>query len=97
MVSAICIVLELGLRLFGYGSFTIYRPDNRLLWVPVPGRALTVVNHLPITVNDQGFRYAVDLQPKQSGEFRVMASATPPPRAGEWTTTPTTAPCWRKC
>ncbi|MGA8867108.1 MAG: SGNH/GDSL hydrolase family protein [Candidatus Sulfotelmatobacter sp.] len=71
--AAICIVLELGLRLFGYGSFTMYRPDNRLLWVPVPGRALTVVNHLPITVNDQGFRYAVDLQPKQSGEFRVMS------------------------
>jgi lysophospholipase L1-like esterase len=70
---AVCVALELGLRLFGYGSFTVYRPDDRLLWVPVPGRTLTVVNHLPITVNDQGFRYAVDLQPKQNGEFRVMA------------------------
>lgn len=70
---AICVALELGLRLFGYGSFTNYRPDNRLLWVPEAGRTLTVVNHLPITVNEQGLRYAVDLQPKQSGEFRVMA------------------------
>jgi lysophospholipase L1-like esterase len=70
---AICVALELGLRLFGYGSFTIYRPDDRLLWVPEPGRTLTVVNHLPITVNDQGLRYAVDLQSKRKGEFRVMA------------------------
>ena len=70
---AICVALELGLRLFGYGSFTIYRPDDRLLWVPEPGRTLTVVGHLPITVNDQGLRYAVDLQSKQKGEFRVMA------------------------
>lgn len=70
---ALCLALELGLRLFGYGSFTIYRPDDRLLWVPEPGRTLTVVNHLPITVNDQGFRYAVDLRSKQKGEFRVMA------------------------
>jgi lysophospholipase L1-like esterase len=72
-ILAICIALELGLRLFGYGSFTNYRPDDRLLWVPEAGRTLTVVNHLPITVNDQGMRYAVDLQAKQSGEFRVMA------------------------
>ncbi len=70
---AICVALELGLRLFGYGSFTIYRPDDRLLWVPEPGRTLTVVGHLPITVNDQGLRYAVDLQSKQKDEFRVMA------------------------
>ena len=70
---AICVVLELGLRLFGYGSFTIYRPDNQLLWVPEPGRTLTVVNHLPITINHQGFRYATDLQPKQKDQFRVIA------------------------
>jgi lysophospholipase L1-like esterase len=70
---AICLVFELGLRLFGYGNYTIYRPDERLLWVPEPGRTLTVVNHLPITINDQGFRYPVDLKPKQPGEFRVIA------------------------
>jgi len=70
---AICAVLELSLRLFGYGSFTQYRPDNHLLWVPEPGRALTVVNHLPITFNHQSFRYAVDLQAKHNGEFRIMS------------------------
>jgi lysophospholipase L1-like esterase len=67
-----CVAFELVLRLFGYGHFTIYRPDERLLWVPEPGRTLTVVNHLPITINDQGLRYPVDLQPKQQDQFRII-------------------------
>ncbi len=70
---AIVVVFELVLRLFGYGHYTIYRPDEKLLWVPVPGRTVTVDNHLPITINDQGLRYASDLQAKPKGEFRVMA------------------------
>ena len=69
----LCVVLELGLRPFGYGHYTIYRPDQRLLWVPEPGRTLTVVNHLPITINHQGLRYAVDLQAKQPDQFRVIS------------------------
>ncbi len=67
-----CVALELGLRLFGYGHYTIYRPDERLLWVPEAGQKLTVVNHLPITENHQGLRYAVDLQPKQKDQFRII-------------------------
>ena len=39
----------------------------------MPGRALTVDNHVPITINHQGLRYASDLPPKPKGEFRVMA------------------------
>ena len=70
---AACIAFELILRLFGYGNYTIYRPDDRLLWVPVPGRTVTVDNHLPITINHQGLRYASDLTAKQKGEFRVIA------------------------
>ena len=70
--AAICIALELGLRLFGYGSYTIFRPDPRLLWVPEPGNKLTVVNHQHININGEGFRYPVDLGPKQAGEFRVF-------------------------
>jgi lysophospholipase L1-like esterase len=67
------LALELVLRLFGYGNYTLYRPDERLLWVPLPGRTVTIDNHLPITVNHQGLRYASDLAFKQKGEFRVMA------------------------
>lgn len=70
---AICVAFELVLRLFGFGNYTIYRPDEKLLWVPVPGRTVTVDNHLPITINNQGFRYASDLAAKRKGEFRIMA------------------------
>ncbi len=70
---AIGMAFELGLRLFGYGHYTVYRPDERLLWVPEAGRALTVDNHVPITINHQGLRYASDLLPKPKGEFRVMS------------------------
>jgi lysophospholipase L1-like esterase len=70
---ALCAALEIVLRLFGYGNYTIYRPDEKLLWVPVPGRTVTIDNHLPITINRQGFRYASEIAPKPKGEFRVMA------------------------
>jgi lysophospholipase L1-like esterase len=70
--AAVCIALELGLRLFGYGSYTIFRPDPRLLWVPEPGNTLTVVNHQHININGEGFRYPIDLGSKQPGEFRVF-------------------------
>ncbi|HTS38240.1 MAG TPA: SGNH/GDSL hydrolase family protein [Candidatus Solibacter sp.] len=69
----IVVAFELGLRLFGYGNYTIYRPDEKLLWVPVPGRTVTVDNHLPITINNQGLRYASDLTAKPRGEFRIIA------------------------
>jgi len=68
-----CVGFELALRLFGFGNYTIYRPDEKLLWVPEPGRTVTVDNHLPITINHQGLRYASDLTAKQKGEFRVIA------------------------
>jgi len=69
----VCIVLELVLRLFGYGNYVQYRPDSRLLWVPEPGRNLhTQVNHDGITINDEGFRYPVDLGPKRPGEYRIF-------------------------
>jgi lysophospholipase L1-like esterase len=70
--AAVCIALELGLRLFGYGSYIIFRADPRLLWVPEPGNKLTVVNHQHININGQEFRYPVDLGPKQANEFRVF-------------------------
>lgn len=70
---AVCLAFELVLRLFGYGNYTIYRPDERLLWIPEPGRTMTIDNHLPITINHQGLRYATDLTAKQKGEFRIMS------------------------
>lgn len=71
-VIGIILVLELGLRLFGYGRYTIYRPDERLIWVPLPGHNVTIVNHLPESVNAQGFRYTQDLGPKTNGQMRIF-------------------------
>lgn len=69
----ILIGLEIILRLFGYGSYVLYQPDPQLLWVPVPGsRKITETNHLPITINAEGFRYPQDLAPKHEGQYRVM-------------------------
>src|SRR5882724_346684 len=69
----VCLVFEVVLRLFGYGNYTIYRPDERLLWIPEPGRTVTIDNHLGITINHQGLRYASEVPAKPKGEFRVMA------------------------
>jgi lysophospholipase L1-like esterase len=71
---ALCAFSELALRIFGYGSYIQYRPDQQLLWVPEPGRnRLTVANHKRITINDQGFRYPTDLGPKQPGQYRIFS------------------------
>lgn len=70
----ILLCLELGLRLFGYGSYVIYHPDQQLLWVPTPGtNRVTETNHLPITINADGFRYPQALGAKQSGQYRIMS------------------------
>lgn len=69
----VVVAVELVLRLFGYGNYVSYRPDERLLWVPVPGHNLTEANHKPITISDDGFRYQEKLGPKQDGQVRVFA------------------------
>jgi len=65
-------VSEIGLRFFGYGSYTIYVPDQRLLWVPRPGHGVTEVNHLPITISTDGFRYPQALGAKNPGDVRIF-------------------------
>jgi len=70
---AVCLVLEIGLRLFGYGSYVIYRPDQRLLWVPIPGaHKLTEMNHQPETISPQGFRYREVLTLEHPGIYRIF-------------------------
>jgi lysophospholipase L1-like esterase len=70
---AIWVLLEVGLRFFGYGRYVIFRPDEKLLWVPLPGKHVTVINHLPETINSQGFRYPVTLTFDHPGIYRVFA------------------------
>jgi lysophospholipase L1-like esterase len=70
---AVCLVFEFGLRLFGYGSYVIYRPDQRLLWVPIPGaHKVTEVNHRPETISAQGFRYRQLLTLEHPGVYRIF-------------------------
>jgi lysophospholipase L1-like esterase len=70
----ICLLLEIGLRPFGYGSYVIYRPDERLLWVPLPGAGkVTEENHEPETINAQGFRYKQALTLQHPGVYRIFA------------------------
>lgn len=71
---AICLVLEVGLRLFGFGSYVIYRPDERLLWVPMPGtNKVTEMNHEKETISPQGFRYRQVLSLDHPGIYRIFA------------------------
>lgn len=69
----VTVALEIGLRPFGYGHYVIYRPDERLLWVPVPGHGVTEANHRPITISQDGFRYKVKLLPKKDDQVRIFA------------------------
>jgi lysophospholipase L1-like esterase len=71
-LAAILAVSEIGLRFFGYGSYTIYVPDQRLLWVPRPGRGVTEVNHLPITISPDRFRYPRALGAKAPNDLRIF-------------------------
>jgi lysophospholipase L1-like esterase len=62
------------LRIFtNYGHTTSYVPDQRLLWVPVPGPGLDVTTHVPVIISPDRFRYPVALGPKQPGQIRVFA------------------------
>jgi lysophospholipase L1-like esterase len=66
-------VAEVILRLFGYASFVDFKPDARLMWLPVPGHRLTVVRRKPITVSSDQFRYPENLGPKAPGEVRIFS------------------------
>ena len=70
---AVCMVFEIGLRLFGYGSYVIYRPDQRLLWLPSPGEhRVTEMNHQAETISPQGFRYRQVLTLQHPGTYRIF-------------------------
>jgi lysophospholipase L1-like esterase len=71
-VVAVIIALEIGLRPFGYGHYVLYRPDERLLWLPLPIHGVTEAGHKSITISPDGFRYKVKLAPKKDGQVRIF-------------------------
>lgn len=71
---AICVVLEIVLRFFGFGSYVVYKPDERMLWLPQPGtHRVTEMNHEAETINSQNFRYREVLSLDHPGIYRVFA------------------------
>ena len=71
---AICLVFEIGLRFFGFGSYVIYKPDQELLWIPMPGaNKVTEMNHEPENINSQHFRYREVLSMDHPGIYRVFS------------------------
>lgn len=74
VVVGTLVALEIGLRVFGYGTYIVYRPDERLFWVPLENqRGRTEAGREPITINADGFRYPVALGHKAPEEVRVFA------------------------
>ena len=74
VVVLIFLIAEVLLRLIGnYGHTTSYVPDERMLWLPVPGVGLDVATHVPVTISPDQFRYPAALGPKKPGEIRVFA------------------------
>jgi lysophospholipase L1-like esterase len=71
---AICLVFEVGLRFCGFGSYVVYRPDERLLWLPQPGtHRVTEMNHKAETISPQNFRYREVLSLDHPGIYRVFS------------------------
>jgi lysophospholipase L1-like esterase len=77
VVGSVAFALLLGegaCRLAGYGGLEKYRPDRELGWVIEPGQStITRVGHLPVRINDEGFRGDPVERPKPSAVVRIFA------------------------
>lgn len=67
-------LLELGLRLAGYGNLEIYLPDARLYWRLKPNQnCFTKVDHRRVHINAQGTRGPEFAVEKPPGTFRILS------------------------
>ncbi len=68
------LVGEIACRLAGYRGVEVYRPDDELGWVLEPRQTtVTRAGHLPVRVNEDGFRDDPLEQPKSAGTVRIFA------------------------
>jgi lysophospholipase L1-like esterase len=76
-VGSIVLFLLLGetaSRLAGYRSLELYQPDRQVGWVLQPSQAtVTRVGHLPVRINDDGFRGDPLEHPKPRNTVRIFA------------------------
>ncbi len=65
---------EIACRLAGYRGLEMYRPDSELGWTLEPlQRTVTRVGHLPVRVNEDGFRDDALERPKSATTVRIFA------------------------
>src|SRR5881397_3892780 len=65
---------EIACRLAGYRGVEMYRPDGELGWTLEPlQRTVTRVGHLPVLVNEDGFRDDALERPKARTTVRIFA------------------------
>ena len=67
-------VLEVVLRLCGYGNLEIYEPDPKLYWKLKPNQdCYTKINHEPVHVNTQGTRGPEFQVAKPANTIRILS------------------------
>src|SRR3979411_53533 len=68
------IVLEVFLRLKGYGNLEIYEPDPKLYWKLKPNQdCYTKIDHRPVRINSHGTRGPDFETVKPPGTIRVLS------------------------
>jgi lysophospholipase L1-like esterase len=68
------LVGEIACRLAGYRGLEVYRPDSELGWALAPRQTtVTRASHLPVRVNEDGFRDDPLERPKSAETVRIFA------------------------
>ena len=67
-------VLEITLRVAGYGNVEIYQPDPKLMWKLLPNQTCyTKVDHKPVHINSKGTRGKEFDETKPPGVYRILS------------------------
>lgn len=74
-VFFVCVALvEVGLRLAGYGNLELYQPDPKLYWRLSPNQdCFTKIDHKPVHINSHGTRGAEFAVDKPTNTFRILS------------------------
>jgi len=68
------VMLEVALRIAGYGNVEIYQPDPQLFWRLKPNQdCYTKVDHKPVHVNSRGTRGPEFQIPKPANTIRILS------------------------
>jgi lysophospholipase L1-like esterase len=68
------VVLEMTLRLMGYGNLEIYQPDAKVFWRLKPNQdCFTKVDHKPVHINSHGHRGPEFSLEKPPGTIRLLS------------------------